>query len=325
MSFNITAHQLVETENSIHFCACSPDAKQVACALDNGSICILNTITFDILARGAPGKDFAGLPATCVRWAPDPSLVEYQLVSSSCTGGVMLWNLDPADESLTRGTSANEEGNEVMTVDVSPSGKFVISAGSDRVVRLYDAALQLLSKLVDGVNADGTRRPTHVNRVFSVRFLTDAVAVSAGWESPLQVWDLRSGFSNRQIVGVQGSSDCLEPVTGTQLVIVASPKMASTLQLIDSVTGRVLKDGSTKACAQLQAEERVVVCRYCEEKGILWCLTVSPPSLIVLTLASGHVFARAPLPAQPLNMSQHGNDVLVACKDGLLLQVSLSM
>lgn len=325
MSLSVAAHQLVESEEHVYFCAYSPDAKHVACALSNGSIRVLNAATLDTISRGAPGKDFVDVPATCVRWAPASSRAAWQLVSSSSAGGIMVWHCDAADDSLKRGACATEEGNEVMAVDVSPSGKLVVSAGSDRVVRLYDAALQLTAKLTDGVCADGTSRPTHINRIFSARFLSEALAVSAGWESPVQVWDLRSRCSNRQVPGVQGSSDCLEPVTGTHLVLVASPKTADTLQLFDSVTGRAMVDNADKACAQLQPEERVMVCRFCAETGHVWCLTVSPPSLIVVALASGHIVARAPLPAQPLNMAQHGADAVVGCKNGTLLHVSLRM
>lgn len=325
MSLSIAVHQLLEAEGHIHFCARSPDTKYVACALSSGAICILDTLLFATVSRGAAGKDFASVPATCVRWAPAESHADWQLVSSSCAGGVMVWSFDRADCSLKRGASVSEDGNEVMTVDVSPNGKFVISAGSDRVVRLYDASLRLLSRLINGVNSDGSSRPTHINRVFSARFVSDALAVSAGWESPVQVWDLRSGCSHQQIPGVQGSSDCVEPVTGTHLVLVASPKTADTLQLFDSATGQLMEANSDKACAQLEVEERVVVCRFCAETGYVWCLTVSPPSLIVLTLSSGYVLARAALPAQPLNMTQFGADALVGCKDGTLLHVHLSM
>jgi WD40 repeat protein len=325
MSLHVTAHQLVETEEHIQFCAYSHDAKRVACALSSGALRILDAITFESLSRGAPGKDFVDVPATCVRWAPAGSQLDWQLVSSSCAGGVMLWALDPGDNSLKRGVIANEDGNEVMAVDVSPSGKAIISAGSDRVVRLYNAELQLLSKLVNGVNPDGSSRSTHTNRIFSVRFLADFLAVSAGWESPVQVWDLRSRCANRQVTGVQGSSDCLEPVTGTHLVLVASPKTVDTLQLFDSVTARVMEANSATTCAQLQSEERVLVCRFCADTGHVWCLAVSPPALIVLALSSGHVVARTALPAPPLSMTQHGSGVVVGCKNGIVLEVTLSM
>lgn len=325
MSLNIFPHPLPDAEEHIHSCVFSPDAKRVACALSSGSLRVLNATTLETVARGAPGKDFAGVPAACVRWAPAASRAAWQLVSGSCAGGVMLWHIDSADGSLKRGAAVSEAGNEVMAVDVSPNGACVVSAGSDRVVRLYDAALQLLATMVDGLNADGTARPTHINRIFSARFLTDAAVATAGWESPVQVWDLRSRCSNRQVQGVQGSSDCLEPITGTHLVLVASPKTADTLQVFDSVTGRAMTENASTACAQLQPEERVMVCRFCAATGHVWCLTVSPASIVVVALTSGHVVARVPLPAHPLCMTQHGTDAVVGCKNGTLLRVALEM
>ncbi|CAM38750.1 conserved hypothetical protein [Leishmania braziliensis MHOM/BR/75/M2904] len=325
MSLDIAAHQLLEITQHIYFCSLTPDAELVACALGNGVVCTLNAITFDVTARGAPGKDFVDVPATCVRWAPAECDCDWQLVSSSTAGGVMLWYWDCSEFSLRRGTAAFEENNEVMMLDVSPSGKRVLTAGSDRIVRLYDSTLTLLSQLTEGVNSDNTSRPTHINRIFSARFITEVAAVSAGWESPIQIWDLRACRSNRQVVGVQGVSDCLEPVSGTHMVLVASPKSLDTIHIVDSATGRVLDQNSQAVCSQLNPTERVTVCRYQAETGHVWCLTTSPPSVIAIAFPSGAIVARAALAHTPLNMTMNASRVIVGCKHGVVLQVSLSM
>ncbi|KAG5468085.1 hypothetical protein LSCM4_01174 [Leishmania orientalis] len=325
MSLNIAAHQLLEADQNVHFCSLSPDAKHVACALSSGVVCALSTITFTAVARGAPGKDFMDVPATCIRWAPAHCDSDWQLVSSSSAGGVMLWHWDHSEFSLRRGTVAYERNNEVMVVDVSPSGKRVLAAGSDRIVRLYNSQLTLLAQLTEGVNADGTSRSTHVNRIFSVRFLTEMSAVSAGWESPIQLWDLRSNRSTRQVVGLQGVSDCLEPVPDTQIVVMASPKSVDTLHLFDTVTARVLKENSQNVCSQLNPAERVVLCRFQPETGYAWCLTASPHSVVLIRLSSGLIVARAPLSSTPLSMTVNADQVVVGCKNGTVLHVSLSM
>ncbi|CAC9541942.1 conserved hypothetical protein [Leishmania infantum JPCM5] len=325
MSLDIATYQLLDADHHIHFCSQSPDTKFLACALGNGVVCLVNAITFNAVARGAPGKDFLDVPATCIRWAPEQCDSAWQLVSSSCAGGVMLWHWDRNEFSLRRGAAACEKHNEVMVVDVSPSGKQVLTAGSDRIVRLYDSKLTPLAQLTEGVNADGTSRPAHTNRIFSLRFLTEVAAVSAGWESPIQLWDLRACRSNRQVVGVQGVSDCLEPVPSTPMVLVASPKSTNTLQIFDTVTGRVLEENSSKMCSQLNVAERVLVCRIQGDTGNAWCLTVSPPSVIVLCVSSGLIVARAALAHTPINMTMKDASVVVGCKNGVLLQVSLRM
>ncbi|KAK7197125.1 WD domain, G-beta repeat [Novymonas esmeraldas] len=323
MSLDITTYQLIECEQHVHFCAPSCDDKLIACALGNGAVCVLNSVTFVAVARGAPGRDYVDVPATCVRWAPAQCESDWQLVSSSSAGGVMLWNWDSTEFSLRRGATASEQKNEVMAMDVSPSGNHILTAGSDRVVRVYDAKLTLLAQLVEGVTADGVPRPTHVNRIFSARFVTEAMAVTAGWESPIQVWDLRARCSNRQIVGLHGVSDCLELVPNSHLVLVASPKSTDTIQIFDSVSGRILDENSQTACTELDPTERVLVCRFQAETGQAWCLTVSPPSVIVLALSSGHVVARAALPCTPLCLSVSAAGAVVGCKDGKLLRLNL--
>ncbi|GET92513.1 hypothetical protein, conserved [Leishmania tarentolae] len=325
MSLDITAHHLLDADQHIHFCSLSADEKFLACALSNGVVCLVNATMFNTVSRGAPGKDFMDFPATCVRWAPAECDSDWQLVSSSCAGGVMLWQWDRNEFSLRRGGAAYENQNEVMTVDVSPSGKQVLTAGSDRIVRLYDSTLTLLAQLTEFLNADGTSQPAHTSRIFSLRFLTEVVAVSTGWESPIQLWDLRACRSNRQVIGVQGVSDCLEPVPNTPLVLVASPKSTNTLQIFETTTGRIQEENSNKVCSQLTLTERVVVCRIQAETGNVWCLTVSPPSVIVLCLSSGRIVARTKLEHTPINMITKDAGVVVGCKNGVLLQVSLSM
>ncbi|CBZ30555.1 conserved hypothetical protein [Leishmania mexicana MHOM/GT/2001/U1103] len=325
MSLAIATYQFLDADQHIYFCSQSPDSKFLACALGNGVVCLVNAITFSTVARGAPGKDFLEAPATCIRWAPEECDSAWQFVSSSCAGGVMLWLWDRDSVSLRRGAAVCEKHNEVMVVDVSPSGKQVLTAGSDRIVRLYDSKLTLLAQLAEGVNPDGTSRPAHTNRIFSVRFLSELAAVSAGWDSPIQLWDLRLCRLTRQVVGMQGVSDCLEPVPSTPLVLVASPKSANTLQIFDAVTGRVLEEESSRVCSQLNLTERVLVCRIEAETGNAWCLTVSPPSVIVVSVSSGRIVARAELAHTPLNMTMKDASVVVGCKNGVLLQVSLSM
>lgn len=325
MSLDIATHRLADAEPHVHFCLLSPEGKHVACALSNGTVVVLNAITFAVVARGAPGLELAGLPATCVRWAPPSAGNDWCLVSSSCCGSVVLWSWDTNESALRRGTVATEGKNEVMVVDVSPTGKRVLSAGSDRIVRLYNAKLVLLAQLTEGFDADGTSRPTHTNRIFSARFVSEAAAVSAGWASPVQLWDLRTCCSNRQAVGIVGGADCLEPIPDAHLVLVASPKLPESLQIIDSVTGRALDENSQTACSELDSRERVAVCRFQADAGLVWCLTLSPPSLIVLSLSSGRVAARAMLPATPLNMSLDATGALICCKAGVLLQASLVM
>ncbi|KAG5494174.1 hypothetical protein JKF63_02009 [Porcisia hertigi] len=325
MSLVITPHRPLEADPHIYFCSLSTDGKFVACALGNGSVCLLDTVNFHLLARGAPGKDFLDVPATCIQWMPVPGEKEWKLVSSSSAGGVMLWDWDASELALRRGTAVCEPKNEVMTVDVSPNGLQVLTAGSDRIVRLYDAELNPLAQLIEGVNADGTLRPTHVSRIFSVRFVSDVLAVSAGWDSPIQMWDLRARQSNRQVVGLLGVSDCLEPVPSAQIVLVASPKSPNTLQIFESVTGRVLDENSKTVCSQLDPKDRVTVCRFHAETGHVWCLTSSPPSVVVLSLSSGVIVARAALTHYPLNTAVNGDGVVIGCKNGVLLQVSLTM
>ena len=52
----------------------------------------------------------------------------------------------------------------------------------------------------------------HSNRVFSVKFHPEDpnVLLSGGWDNTIQIWDLRTGFSERSIYGPHLAGDSLD-------------------------------------------------------------------------------------------------------------------
>lgn len=326
MSLTATPFTIPENEENILYCSVSPDNEYIACAFANGAIRILHARTFETLARGIPGKGFADSPATCVRWAPPASeQTDWQLISCSCEGGLLTWEWDAEAGTLKRYQVTVENGNETASIDISPSGKLLLSAGSDRIIRLYNADLSLVAFLNHGIDADGLTRVTHISRIFSVRFVTETLAVSAGWESPIQIWDLRTNRSDRQAMGLGGSSDCLEPLQNTCLVVVAAMKSSPPVQMIDSVSGEVLLEESERLSSQLTAADRITVCRQSKDNGYIWCLISSPPAVVVLAQPSGMIVSRTSLPSTPLNMEVRFSTAYVACQCGVILSVTFSM
>lgn len=57
----------------------------------------------------------------------------------------------------------------------------MLTAGSDRIIRLYDTNLTLLKAMTQAIKSSGeVFLNAHLNRVFCVRFVNDQTLISAG-------------------------------------------------------------------------------------------------------------------------------------------------
>lgn len=335
MSFEeIHGHHLLgrvysmEEEEHVYFLSSSSDDRYIAGVFGNGAIRIMEPNTLELLARSSPGKPYDDLPCTCVRWFPD--IVEegksktYRLITVSSAGGVLGWQWDGSD--LIRYKKLEEKGNEISTVDISPGGDMFLTAGRDRIVRLYNtSAFQLIAELKKGIDENGSPRPTHTSRIFSARFITATLAASAGWESPLQLWDLRTLRSEREVLGAQGSSDCVEPIAQSRLVLFSNTKADAKLRVLDPISCSERKEETKIINSFLSASDNPIVSRFSYSSSSIWCACASPNKLISISISSGEIVGQIDLPTTPLNlflMELNGSLVVyVPCQDGRIVVV----
>lgn len=319
---HISTNNYVSQENDhAYYCCSSPDNKYLATVYANGALRIFDT-AMTSLARVLPGAPFDDLPCTCVKWFPILEDGTYLLVSVSTAGCVFGWSWDGA--TLTRTSKVEESNNEIAAVDVALGGKQFCTGGSDRCVRLYNSNFELTGVLTSGIDENGNPRPTHNNRIFSVRYITPTVLVSAGWGGSVQLWDLRVLQSRVEAHGHIPASDCVEPFPDSSLFLITSLRSKDQLAVVSAVTGDIMEAVSEKLCSHLDSR-RLKLSRINAKLGEVWCVTAGPgpPSLLTLSIGSGIITNELQLPCSPLNMTIDGNGVAyISCVSGVVTVVT---
>lgn len=292
----------------------SPCGQYFAVTFGNGCIRVVDVKTYEPLLRCKLGVPYDDLPSTCVKWG-NSAAGNHTLVSASAAGVVFgwLWEGETYAERLFR---LSEEKNDTATMDVSLDGQFFATGGSDRSIRVYSIdekkCVQVLNK---GVDAEGHSRVAHNNRIFSVRFVSPTTLVSGGWESPIQVWDLRTGRSERQITGSQIGADSIEPIHGTTRIIAASNRGTQQLQVYDYITCREIEVDSARlsaACGKVQLSG----VRYCAATKSVWVICMKPHTVMQIDYATGNVLGvvECKVPVMSIDVStHHPGKVFIAC------------
>eukprot|EP00439_Symbiodinium_sp_Y106_P034671 s3244_g4.t1 len=103
-----------------------------------------------------------------------------------------------------------EPENQLFCLDFLYDGTQFATAGKQRHIRIYDESTKKLVQLMRGGNDSETAGPS--NRVFSLKYhpLTRHEIVSGGWDSSVQIWDVRQGRAVRAIAGPHICGEALD-------------------------------------------------------------------------------------------------------------------
>ena len=274
----------------------SPDGNWIATTWGNGVLRVLDAKTLETAARVKLSSD--DTPATGVKWRPletnfsesqeaEPGV--YELAVASTAGVCFGYALDATQSSpyLDKLWKCPEDKNETGCLDYSPDGKWLCTAGSDHVVRLYDPkdrrCVQILSQ---GTDNEGHVRPAHTNRIFSLAWCNEQFFLSGGWECPVQLWDIRSGKSERQFSGPTVSADSIEPMWGSQRVIIGSGRNTKQISVFDFMTGREIVEEGAKYSKAIGTSVLSQV-RFSPHKNIIWGMAQKPDALLCIDARTG--------------------------------------
>jgi WD40 repeat protein len=111
----------------------------------------------------------------------------------------------PAGALARLGTSRLQHGGQILALAYSPDGKWLASAGADRVIRLWDAETGK-----PGLSLEG-----HQNSVRSLAFVPAGegkpakILVSASFDKTIRFWDLQTGKELSYIINHPGPATVL--------------------------------------------------------------------------------------------------------------------
>jgi COMPASS component SWD3 len=131
----------------------------------------------------------------------------------------------------------HQPNNAVNCLDYNETGKLFATAGTDRMIYIYDEATK--KKLTVMAPAE-ENHPGHSNRIFSVKFADDNTIISGGWDAVVHIWDVREGRSVRHIVGPHISGDAIDFQDGQ--ILTGSENTVNPLQLWDLGTAQLIQN-----------------------------------------------------------------------------------
>eukprot|EP01062_Namystynia_karyoxenos_P060051 TRINITY_DN51532_c0_g1_i1.p1 TRINITY_DN51532_c0_g1~~TRINITY_DN51532_c0_g1_i1.p1 ORF type:complete len:369 (+),score=94.43 TRINITY_DN51532_c0_g1_i1:98-1204(+) len=279
-----------EQQETVFCVRFSHDGKYLACTFGNGALRLLDVQNWQTVQRVKPlAHNPEGLAMTCVRWRPHCPRKSYDLVTSCSSGAAIMWTWDQDDPKaeLDCQHTILEAGNETMCCDYSQDGNMIATGGKDHCVRIYDTLSTKLSKeLKHGVDDRGYVREAHPSRIFCTRFVGPHTLVSAGWQTACQVWDLRTGKSERQLMGSHVCGDSVEVNFNTSNIIVASYRNHDQLKVYDYLSGReCTPDGLSRNLG----ETMLYSTRLCQDQTTLWCCGGKPNGIFQLDIRNGEL------------------------------------
>ncbi|XP_024943479.1 suppressor of mec-8 and unc-52 protein homolog 1 isoform X2 [Cephus cinctus] len=226
-----------ETFNGLYCSRFSPDGEIIATSFGTGCIQVRNGETGETRNTMRSGLD-TSFPVMCCRFNPIRSDVFY---ASSACGNIFACTTSTNEFSRF----IEEPKNEVNTIDVSVTGEYIVSAGKDAAVRLYDAETGQIVTTYKKHNADLLDEKIskfHRMRIFASRFhhTYPELIITGGWDDTVKIWDTRLGDGSiRSIKGPHICGDAID-VRETH-ILTGSWVVRGSLQIWDMMSGKLIE------------------------------------------------------------------------------------
>lgn len=167
---------------------------------------------------------------TSIVWKPriSTSKTKNVLIASESLGAISQWHT-----TSRKLVYRIETPCEVFSIDYHRWFNLILCGGRDGVLRLYDDITKTLVTEFE---------QKHTNRIFCVKAHPDDenILISAGWDSTVQIWDIRTSAAIRTIMGPHICGESID-IKG-DLLLAGSWRDKNSLQVFDFPTGRLIKD-----------------------------------------------------------------------------------
>jgi WD40 repeat protein len=188
-------------------------------------------MSFEINANSPGGENAsAEKPITNMRWRPqDSSKTLSILVTISSDGFLKYWHVS-SGKCLWSGCP--QEDNHLTALDFSCRGSNCATAGSDKIIRVYDEKTKELTRTLKG-GADSL--PGHSNRIFCVKFdpMDENILYSGGWDKTIQIYDLRQEGPVMSMLGPMITGDSIDVHPGDHYMLTGCYQSQENLKIWD--------------------------------------------------------------------------------------------
>ncbi|HLZ31918.1 MAG TPA: ABC transporter substrate-binding protein [Chloroflexota bacterium] len=227
-------------QDGVSHVAFSPDGQRLATASWDGTAAVWDLgPSSEVLTLPTPGTAgwdadrVDGPQSSQLAWSPDGS----SLIAGLKDATARLWDARTGRQVLTldprmlSGMVGNAPVPEVWSVAMSSDGSHIATAGSDRTVRVWDAATGQLQRTLSG----------HTDRIVRAAFNADGTRLaSASLDRTARIWDVATG---QQLLNLDAQSGPLTSVAfspdGTRIAT-ASEGTEDTVHVWDARAGGLL-------------------------------------------------------------------------------------
>ena len=181
-------------------------------------------------------------PITSIKW--HPTLANCFICTSS-SGYITTYYTENGQNMWT----IQEEGNEISTLAISPTGDTFVSAGSDKTVRLYGLQKHILYQELKGKIYEQGKVTGHAQRIYAAVYQDNNTVATAGWDDSVLFWDLRTSEIVRTIYGPHLNGESLA-ITDKGVLLTGSSRSEDQLQFWDIGKGEIMKSISIGKAAE---------------------------------------------------------------------------
>jgi WD40 repeat protein/formylglycine-generating enzyme required for sulfatase activity len=205
--------------NNIRLVDFSPDSKTLASAGDDKTVRLWDVETAK--EKDPPGHQHGEIVLS-VAFAPDGKTFASGTWNKEQM--VRIWDPNSSKQPIA---SIKHHGG-VHTVAFSPSGGVLAAAGSDKTIRLYDAASRQLVNTLRG----------HGHNVLSIAFSPDGKRLaSSSFDKTVKLWDATSGKEKANLTG--HTEDVRSVAFSPDGKLLASGSRDDTIRLWDAKSGKL--------------------------------------------------------------------------------------